>query len=244
VYILFAEDNRAVQLIHKEIFRSLGFRVDIASNGIEAVNLVRDNTKKYDLCVMDVEMPKMNGLEATRIIRKISSYFPILVYSSDDSYESTYYKSGADAFVPKGITPSTLITRIKKLVVKTYKLTKQHNDFTFKEAMPMDRQHAQELKRLKEKGLVKVSFGTNVSDLVLHKNATNKISHDFIAKKQHISIFLNHDEDRPTRCELYKEFCHVTQTYLDEEEYKDESVQEREEMEQYTSRTLTPDDID
>jgi two-component system, sensor histidine kinase len=60
VYILFAEDNRAVQLIHKEIFRSLGFRVDIASNGIEAVNLVRDNTKKYDLCVMDVEMPKMN----------------------------------------------------------------------------------------------------------------------------------------------------------------------------------------
>ncbi len=105
----------------------------------------------------------------------------------------------------------------------------------------MDKQHADEIRKLKEKGLVKVCIGANVEDLVLHEYATNKISHDFNEKGQLMSVFLNHDPDKPTRCELYREHCHITQTYLDDTDYDSEIAQEIAEMQQYKTRTLKPE---
>jgi hypothetical protein len=74
--------------------------------------------------------------------------------------------------------------------------------------MPMDRQHAQETRKLKEKQLVKVEFGTNGEYLILHKNTTNKISHNFNLKGNLISVFLHHDPENRYVVNCIKNISH------------------------------------
>ena len=66
--ILIAEDQRIVQMTHEAVMAKWGFGYDLASNGAEAVEFARTNSGRYDLCIMDVSMPVMNGIEATREI--------------------------------------------------------------------------------------------------------------------------------------------------------------------------------
>ena len=67
--ILLAEDNRINQRIAAITLRQMGISVDIASNGKEALEMYRD--KQYQLILMDMQMPVMDGLEATRLIRAL-----------------------------------------------------------------------------------------------------------------------------------------------------------------------------
>jgi len=67
-YILLVEDNKANQMFMKVILNKLNIKFDIANNGKEAIELVKKN--KYDLILMDENMPIMNGIEATKQIRK------------------------------------------------------------------------------------------------------------------------------------------------------------------------------
>jgi CheY-like chemotaxis protein len=65
--ILLAEDNRINQRIAAMTFSQMGVKCDIASNGQEAFEMVQHT--HYDLILMDLQMPVMDGLEATRVIR-------------------------------------------------------------------------------------------------------------------------------------------------------------------------------
>ncbi|MEO7423936.1 MAG: response regulator [Fibrobacteria bacterium] len=65
--VLLAEDNLINQKVGEKILASLGFRVDLAGNGAEAVNMAM--RKGYDFILMDIHMPVMDGLTATREIR-------------------------------------------------------------------------------------------------------------------------------------------------------------------------------
>ena len=69
VRILLAEDNRINQNVAVELLESVGIIVEIANNGQEAVNILQDRGGEFDAVLMDIQMPVMDGFEATRIIR-------------------------------------------------------------------------------------------------------------------------------------------------------------------------------
>ena len=79
--ILLAEDNELNQEIIKYSLEDEGIIVDIANNGQEAVDMTRKNS--YDLILMDIQMPIMDGLEATIIIRNENRSIPIIALSAN-----------------------------------------------------------------------------------------------------------------------------------------------------------------
>jgi len=79
--ILLAEDNRINQQVGRVILENMGAQVDIAVNGLEVLDLV--NQHHYDLILMDVRMPIMDGLEACKKVREMGLDVPIVAVTAD-----------------------------------------------------------------------------------------------------------------------------------------------------------------
>ena len=78
--VLLVEDNEINQLVAQHHLKNLGLNADLAENGAQAVQMVTDNT--YDLVLMDLQMPVMDGIEATRQIRRFNQNLPIIALSA------------------------------------------------------------------------------------------------------------------------------------------------------------------
>ncbi len=81
-YILLVEDNEINQLIANELLSIKGHKIDIANNGQEAIDMINQNN--YDLILMDIQMPIMDGLTATKILRSMPKHenLPIIAMSA------------------------------------------------------------------------------------------------------------------------------------------------------------------
>jgi CheY-like chemotaxis protein len=105
--ILLAEDNPVNQKVAARILERMGYRVDVVGDGIEA--LVAVDAINYDLILMDVQMPEMDGLEATRRIRELppkSGRRPQIVAMTASALESdrqAAFDAGMDDFVGKPV---------------------------------------------------------------------------------------------------------------------------------------------
>ena len=83
--ILIVDDNKINRIVTKNILDKKGYTSDVAVNGLEAIDAVKNNI--YDLVLMDVNMPEMGGLEATENIRKFNTYTPIVALTAVEDKE-------------------------------------------------------------------------------------------------------------------------------------------------------------
>lgn len=117
--ILVAEDNRTNQMIIRKVLERAGHVVTIAGDGEEALTALREHS--FDAVLMDINMPVMNGIEATKLYRFISvgqKRIPIIALTADASPEAQRRctEAGMDACLNKPIDPATLFLAIDRLV--------------------------------------------------------------------------------------------------------------------------------
>jgi signal transduction histidine kinase/CheY-like chemotaxis protein/HPt (histidine-containing phosphotransfer) domain-containing protein len=114
--LLVVEDNLVNQKVVLAILRKKGYRIDVANDGREA--LARLNSTAYDLVLMDVQMPILDGLEATRLIRREArwDYLPIIAMTAHamNGDRERCLQAGMNAYISKPVQPAHLIATIER----------------------------------------------------------------------------------------------------------------------------------
>ncbi|MCK5441538.1 MAG: response regulator [Maribacter sp.] len=112
LHLMIVEDNKINQVITKKMLSKKEITSDIASNGMDAIDLAKNNT--YDAILMDIHMPGISGEEATIEIRKFDDITPIIALTAislDDSLES-FYAAGCNDVVTKPFKPEVFYQKI------------------------------------------------------------------------------------------------------------------------------------
>ncbi|NIZ60382.1 hybrid sensor histidine kinase/response regulator [Sedimentitalea sp. CY04] len=113
--VLVAEDNKVNRLVIRKFLRDSPVKLEFARNGSEAVEMVKDS--KPDLVFMDMSMPVMNGIEATRIIRKCEGAQPVIVALTANAFDSdrdACLEAGMDEFLSKPLNRSDLLAVLQR----------------------------------------------------------------------------------------------------------------------------------
>jgi len=115
--ILIAEDNKINQKLVKNIFEGLGYKPDIVQNGLEVIDMLQK--ENYDLIFMDIQMPEMNGLDATRhILNKMNlTKRPVIIAMTAFALEGDKEKcieAGMDDYISKPFMIEEIIDKITK----------------------------------------------------------------------------------------------------------------------------------
>lgn len=131
--ILLAEDNPANQLVTRMALEKSGLRVDIASNGVEAVAALRQ--RPYDLVLMDIGMPELDGIGATAQIRELPSErskTPIIAMTAHvmQGDRSKLLAQGMDGYLAKPASREQLLTYIGEWLEPVYETAAQTDDDT------------------------------------------------------------------------------------------------------------------
>lgn len=114
---LLVEDNELNMEIAKFIIENEGARVTCATNGKEAVDIYKNAPESFDIILMDIMMPEMDGYEATRMIREMDLNIPIVAMTANAFMEDKMKakKAGMNAHVSKPLDKDKLIRVISKL---------------------------------------------------------------------------------------------------------------------------------
>jgi CheY-like chemotaxis protein len=115
--ILLAEDNAVNQKLALRLLQQMGYRADVAGNGIEAVEAL--DRQSYDVILMDVQMPEMDGLEASRQIcqRWAADERPRIVAMTANAMEGDRemcLQAGMDDYITKPIRPDALVAVLRE----------------------------------------------------------------------------------------------------------------------------------
>ncbi|HIJ23211.1 MAG: response regulator [Gammaproteobacteria bacterium] len=112
--VLVVEDTPELQLLESRMLKSLGVTVTVVNDGEEAVKIA--NQQPFDLILMDMQMPVMNGLEATRLLREQGNQTPIAALTANvmQKHRDQFFDAGANDFLQKPIDKTKLQQTLKK----------------------------------------------------------------------------------------------------------------------------------
>jgi two-component system, sensor histidine kinase and response regulator len=113
--ILVAEDNLINQQVIGHILSRLGYQADIAENGVETITMAKE--KDYEVILMDMQMPEMDGLEATKIIRDSFSKQPIIIALTANTMqgdEDLCLQAGMNDYIGKPVDLDELLLKLEK----------------------------------------------------------------------------------------------------------------------------------
>lgn len=115
--ILMVEDNKSVSEMMQMFFKKEGWDAYFAYDGEQAVQMFNESPDEWDMITLDLNLPKMDGMQVSTEIRKISPTVPIIMLTARDSESDQVLglEMGADDYVTKPFSPITLIARIKAL---------------------------------------------------------------------------------------------------------------------------------
>ena len=122
--VLVAEDHPLNQKIARNILEKRGFRVAVAIDGRHAIQLWRSAPTAYDVILMDIDMPHLDGLKAARRIRRMeartASHVPIIAYtaSSLDADREQCLSAGMDDYIPKPSKPEHLYAALDRALAR------------------------------------------------------------------------------------------------------------------------------
>lgn len=119
--ILIVEDETDLAELLKLNLESEGYRVTLALHGAIAINLLK--TESFDLIIMDIMMPSMDGLTATHHIRLSSNNVPILILSAGSTAQDRIngLRSGADDYMSKPFEMEELLLRVEKILMRAHR---------------------------------------------------------------------------------------------------------------------------
>lgn len=113
--ILIADDDVTLLCLYHTIFQQWGHESDTVVNGYEAVKLINQQGSQYDLCLMDIEMPVMDGVEAIQRVRQLMPALPVIAASSDSRYKIPSLRAGANFFYSKPLVLNDLRLLVDEL---------------------------------------------------------------------------------------------------------------------------------
>ena len=118
--VLLVEDNELNMEIAKFIIENEDANVTCATNGKEAVNIYKKSPEFFDIILMDIMMPEMDGYEATKVIRSLDSKIPIVAMTANAFTEDKIKakKAGMNAHLSKPLDKDTLVQVVAKLCNK------------------------------------------------------------------------------------------------------------------------------
>lgn len=117
--VLIVEDERSIVTLIKYNVEKAGFQTDVAFDGEEAIKKFQDN--EYDLIILDLMLPKIDGLEICKYIRSENKSIPILMVTALNEEEDIIngLNSGADDYITKPFSPKELVARMHAVLRRT-----------------------------------------------------------------------------------------------------------------------------
>ena len=135
--ILVVDDEENIRQIICKYGRFEGYEVFEAQNGMEAIELCREN--HYDIIIMDIMMPELDGFSACREIRKFSNTPMIMLSARGEEYDKIHgFETGIDDYVVKPFSPKELMMRVGAILKKSTKEPQEKRNIIEMEGITVD----------------------------------------------------------------------------------------------------------
>ena len=114
IRILLVDDEEHIRLLFKEELEEEGYSIDVASNGFEALEKLRD--LRFDLIVLDIKMPGMDGIQTLNEIKKLNKDQRVILCSAYGEFKQDFSSWVSDAYVVKSADTRELKETIKSVL--------------------------------------------------------------------------------------------------------------------------------